>query len=152
MKRSAFAPALTLCLALGVATTAAAGQATPASTSGSPPAAPARAKFATPIKGDVPVQVIQGRSTFVGNEIVTTYKIKSMASGPIALLKVDEYWFDKDGKIVTTDTQRHRQPFQPGEIIEITTRAPKMPGATRSQAQFSHANGKVTAKGVKKFE
>ena len=148
MNRSAFAPAV----ALFVFTSAASAFAQAKPAAPTTPAPAARAKFATPIKGDAAVQVIQTPSKFLGKEIVTTYKIKNMSSGPIALLKIDEYWYDKGGKMVSTDTQRYRQPFQPGEIIEISTHAPAMPGAARSQAAFSHANGKVTAKSVKQFQ
>ena len=152
MNRSAFAPALTLLLSATIAGTALAQQARPAATTAGPPPPAARAKFATPVKGEVVVQVIQGQSKYVGNEIVTVYKIKNMASGPIALLKVDEYWFDKGGKLVSSAEERYRQPFQPGEIIEMTARAPKTAGAVNKQARFSHANGKVDVKPVKKFE
>jgi hypothetical protein len=149
MNRFAFASPLTLLLCTALTTPAFAQATTAAPTT---PAPATRAKFATPVKGDVNVQVIQGRSSFVGKEIVTKYRIKNLASGPIALLKIDEYWYDKAGKMVSTDTQRHKQPFQPGEIIELTTRAPATPGAARSQATFSHANGKVIAKAVKQFQ
>jgi hypothetical protein len=149
MKRSAFASPLAVLLCTVFATTAFAQAQSAAPTT---PAPPARAKFATPVKGEVVVQVVQGPSKRVGKELVTTYKIKNMADGPIALLKLDEYWYDKGGKMVSTDTQRHRQPFQPGEIIEITTHAPDLPGALRSQASFSHANGKVSPKRVKQFD
>ena len=151
MNRSVFAPALTLLVSVAIVSTAFA-QAKPAVATSAPPPPAAKAKFATPIKGDVAVQVIQGKSNFVGKEIVTTYRVKNMASGPIALLKVDEYWYDKGGKMVSTDTQRHKQPFLPGEVIEMTTRAPALPGAARNQATFSHANGKVTVKPVKQFQ
>jgi len=151
MNRSVFAPALTLLVCVTIVSTAFA-QAKPAVATSTPPPPAAKAKFTTPIKGDVAVQVIQGKSNFVGKEIVTTYRVKNMASGPIALLKVDEYWYDKGGKMVSTDTQRHKQPFLPGEIIEMTTRAPALPGAARNQATFSHANGKVTVKPVKQFQ
>ena len=150
MNRSVFAPALTLLVSVTFASSTFA-QAKPATTTGAPPPPPVMAKFTTPLKGDVPVHVIQGKSSFVGKEIVTVYRVKNMATGPIALLKVDEYWYDKGGKMVSTDTQRHRQPFLPGEVIEMTTRAPALPGAARNQASFSHANGKVTVKRVTKF-
>ena len=43
------------------------------------------------------------------------------------------------------------QPFRPGDIIEITTRAPAEGNTAgwSKNATFSHANGKVTAKAVK---
>ena len=151
MYRSAFASALTLLLSIPLAT-AAFAQATPAATSGATSPAPARAKFATPIKGEAVVQVIAGPSKPVGKEIVTTYKIKNVAAGPIAMLKIDEYWYDKGGKLVSTAEERYRQPFRPGDIVEITTRAPANPGALNKRAIMSHANGKITAKPVKSFE
>lgn len=148
MHRSVFAPAL----ALFVWTAGAAlltAQAQPAA-----PAAPApaqKAKFVTPLKGVATVDVLQERSKFVGKEIQTKYRIKNTSSAPIALLKIDEYWYDKAGKMVSSDTRRHRQPFAPGEIIEITTMAPASPGAERSQAQLSHANGSVKVNRVTKM-
>lgn len=149
MHRVVFAPALTLLACVTLSSTVFA-QAKPAAPT--TPAPPARAKFATPIKGEAAIQVIQSQSKFVGKEIVTVYKVKNMSSGPIALLKIDEYWYDKGGKLISTDTQRYKQPFQPGEVIEMTTHAPAAPGAARSQAQFSHANGKISAKSVKQFQ
>jgi hypothetical protein len=152
MNRCAFASPLSLLLCTAFATTVFA-QAQPAAPT--TPAPPARAKFAIPVKGEVTVQVIPGQSKAVGKEIVTVYKIKNMAAGPIALLKVDEYWYDKGGKMVSTDTQRHRQPLQPGEVIELTTHAPAPSGnlaQLSKRALFSHANGKVNAKAVKQFD
>jgi len=149
MMRSAFASALSLLVCASALTFAQQPQS--AATSGTP-AAPARAKFITPFKGEAVVQVIAGASKPIGKEIVTVYKIKNMASAPLAMLKVDEYWYDKAGTLVSTAEQRHRQPFQPGEVIEITTRAPANPGALRKQTILSHANGKVSAKPVKKFD
>jgi hypothetical protein len=116
------------------------------------PAPAARAKFVPPIKGEASIEVLPGGSKIVGKDIVTTFKIKNTSNAPIALLRLDEYWYDKAGKLVSSDTQRHRQPFAPGEIIELTTRAPNLPGAERAQRVFAHANGKVTAKPVKKLD
>jgi len=153
MNRSVFAPALTLLLSATIVASALAQQAKSAATSGTPPPpAAAKAKFATPVKGEATVQVISGQSKFVGDEIVTVYKLKNMATAPIAMLKIEEYWYSKDGKLVSTATERYKQPFQPGEVIEITARAPKNAGATTKQASLSHANGKVLAKPVKKFD
>ena len=135
-----------LCTAVASAAFAQAKPAAPTT-----PEAPVRAKFATPIKGDATVQVIAGNPTRVNKEIVTKYRVKNISSGPIALLKVDQYWYSKEGKMVSATDARHKQPFQPGEVIEITTRAPDNPGAARNQTQFSHANGKVNAKPVKQF-
>jgi hypothetical protein len=147
MYRVAFACAVALLVASPAPLFA---QAEPAKGDGA--ATPARAKFVPPLKGLATIEVLPAQSRRVGKEIVTTFKIKNTSNAPIALLKLDEYWYDKGGKLVSTDTQRHRQPFMPGEIIEITTRAPDMPGAASAQRTFSHANGKVEAKAVKKLE
>jgi hypothetical protein len=126
------------------------GQAEPAKPEAPTPAA--RAKFVPPLKGLATVDVLPGESRRVGKEIVTTFKIKNTSNAPIALLRLDEYWYDKAGKLVSTDTQRHKQPFMPGEIIEMTTRAPDLPGAERASRTFAHANGNVKANAVKKME
>ena len=149
MNRFVLAPALAALVSATVATTAFA-QAQPAAPT--TPAPATRAKFLTPVKGDAYIDVVQGKSKFAGKEILTTYKVKNTSKAPIALLKIEEYWYDKAGKMVSSDTQRYRQPLQPGEIVELTTRAPAMPGAERSQAQFSHANGNVKPKRVTKHE
>jgi len=159
MNRSVFAPALTLlfCSAVVSATFA---QAKPAVAQAKAPAAAAaaapaaKAGFITPLKGEALIQVIPGTSKYdaKAKEIVTTYKLKNMSSAPIALLKLDEYWYAKQ-QMVSTDTRRYKQPFQPGEIIEITTHAPapaNTAGWTKNLT-LSHANGKVTAKKVDKF-
>jgi hypothetical protein len=75
-----------------------------------------------------------------------------MSNGPIALLKLEEYWY-KDKKMVSSDIQRYKQPFQAGDVIEMTTHAPAPTydqGWTRNVV-FTHANGKAMAKKVDKF-
>ena len=123
MNRSAFAPALTLLVSSVMATSAFAQAAKPAAPTA--PAAATKAGFVTPLKGEAVIQVLPGTSKFDPKlkEVITTYKLKNMSSAPIALLKVDEDLY-QSGKMVSTDTQRYRQPFQPGEVIEITTHAP----------------------------
>jgi hypothetical protein len=151
MNRSVFAPALTalICSAL---VTSALGQAKPAAPTTPTPAS--KAGFATPIKGEAAIQVLPGTSKYDPKlkEVITTYKLKNMSSAPIAMLKLDEYWYSK-GKMVSTDTQRYKQPFQPGEIIEVTTHAPatENPAGWSKNVTFTHANGKVTPKKVDKF-
>ena len=113
------------------------------------PAAPV--KYVRPVKGVATIQTILGKSKKVGNEIVTTVQIKNMSSGSIALLQCDEYWY-AGKEVVTGDTHRWRKPFNPGEIIEITFRSPYKAGLTSSQYQYSHANGKIDVKAVKKFD
>ena len=157
MNRSVFASALTLLFCTAVASSAWA-QAKPAvAPAAAAPAPAAKAGFVTPLKGEGTVQVLPGVSKFDPKlkEVVTTYKIKNTSSAPIALLKLDEYWYDKNTKIVTSAQYAHKKaPIQPGEIVEITLRSPIPPGVALSQDQimFRHANGDVKANKVKDFK
>lgn len=126
-----------------------AAPATPATTTGAAPAA--RAKFAPVVKGLASIEVIQGKSNRVGQDIVTVLKVKNTSSGAIGLLRVDELWYDRKLQQVTGDSQKLLKPLQPGEVADITMKSPVKPDLYRSQYAFSHANGKVDVKAVKKF-
>ena len=155
MKRVALACSVTLVLtaatvfAQGKAAQAPATKAAP--TTGAP-AAPV--KFVKTLKGTAEIRFIQVSSKKVGPDIVTVLKIKNLSPLAVSLLKVDEYWYDKGTppKVVTGDSQPWRKPFLPGEIIEVTMRAPFKPNLLMSQYQFSHAGGKVDVKRVTKFD
>jgi hypothetical protein len=152
MNRRAFvgAAAYLVSLAFASAAIAQAAKPTPATTpSQSAPATPA--KWVPPVKGLATIEVIQGQSKVVGKDIVTVLKVKNTSTGSIALLRVDEYWYDKALKQVSGDSQNVRKPINPGEVVEVTLKSPLVPNLARSQYVFSHANGKVSAKGVKKF-
>jgi hypothetical protein len=158
MKHAAFAPAAALLSSMFVVSTAFA-QAKPAQapaskaaaqTTAQAPAAPAR--FVRPVKGIATIEVIQTQGRRIGSDIVTVLKIKNTSNGAISLLKVDEYWYNKKLAIVSGDSQPYRKPFNPGEIIEITMKSPVKPDLFKSQYAFSHANGTVQVKQVKKFE
>jgi hypothetical protein len=148
MNRSMFAPALTLffCAATLPAAFAQAQSAAPTT-----PAPAARTKWIAPIKGVATVQVIRGDTKRVGGDLVTTFKIKNTSVGAIALLRIDEYWYDSKRQMVSSDTQRWRTPINPGEVIEMSTKSPAKVGAQISQVSFTHANGKIDVKSVKKF-
>ena len=83
--------------------------------------------------------------------IITTIQVKNMATGAIAGLKVDEFWYDKAGDPVTGDTFRHPKPLQPGEVITVTLETPRNPKMDRNQYNFSHANGAIKAQLVPKL-
>jgi hypothetical protein len=151
------APALTVvcCLVLGSVASAqtkpgAQGPAVKAAPGAAAPAAPA--KFVRPIKGAASIELIQSPSKRVGADMVTVLKIKNTSPGSIALLKVDEYWYDRKMQVVSGDSQPWRKLFNPGDIIEITMRSPVKPDLYKSQYAFSHANGTITVKAVKKFD
>jgi hypothetical protein len=165
MKRFAFASSVIVLLAFGVVSVFA--QAKPAQAPASKAAAPATttpaatqqapaapAKFIKPLKGTADIQFMEASAKRVGNDIVTVLKIKNTSTAPIALLKVDEYWYNKAREVVTGDSQPYRKPFMPGEIIELTLKAPYKPGMdiSVSQYMFSHSGGQVNPKRVKKFD
>jgi hypothetical protein len=151
MKRFAVTPVLLALLAFAPGAFAQAAKATPATAQAAPPPAVAKARMATPVKGTAYIEVIQGQGKKVGNDIVTVTKVKNVSTGPIAGLRVDEYWYNTKREQVTGDTQRVRAPIAPGEVVEVTTRSPAKPDLYQSRLMFTHANGKISATGVKKF-
>ena len=152
MKRFAVTSAVLLgFLALAPGAFAQAAKAAPATPAAAPPPAVAKARMMNPVKGTAYVEVIQGQGKQVGGDIVTVSKVKNVSNGPIAGLRIDEYWYNAKLEQVTGDTQRVRAPIAPGEIVEIELRSPVKPDVLNNRTMFVHANGKVDAKGVKKF-
>lgn len=153
MNRSAFTSAAVILCTFALVTPAVAqakpDQAKPATPASTAPAAPA--KWATPIKGLAHIEIVPGASKRVGTDIVTVTKVKNVSDGPIALLRMDELWYNSKREQVTGDTFVLRRPFEPGEVIEITTKSPAKGDLQQSQYMFSHANGKVDVKRVKAF-
>jgi hypothetical protein len=125
------------------------GQAKPAAPTSSAPAAPA--KWIPPVKGLATIEVMPGKSLRKGNDLVTVLKVKNTSKGPIALLGVDEYWYNKKRETVSGDSQKVRKLIQPGEIVEVTMTSPWKADIDTNQYMFSHANGKIDAKRVTKF-
>ena len=161
MNRSVFAPTAALLCTFALASPAFAqaaakkpAPAKPAAEQAAPakPAPALPAKWATPVKGLAHIEIIKGPSKKVGDDVVTITKVKNVSDGPIALLRLDELWYDGKNVQVTGDTQTIRRPFQPGEVIEITTKSPYKAGLKASQLMFSHANGKMDVKAVKAFK
>jgi hypothetical protein len=112
----------------------------------------AKPKWVAPVKGLAEIGYLPPKTKVVGNEIVTTMKIKNLAPGSIALLRVDEFWWDKANNAIGGDTYRHKKLLMPGEVIEITLKNPKNPNYHRNNYQFSHANGQIKATVLKKIE
>lgn len=159
MKRHAFASALAAVCVLLLSSAASAqtkaGAQAPAMKAAPVTATPAPAtpaKFTTMVKGKADIQVIQAAPKKVGDDMVTVLKIKNMSPAAIPLLKVDEFWYDKKMQLVSGDQQAYRKPFNAGEVIEITMKSPVKPDLYKNQFKFSHANGEVNAKAVKKFD
>ncbi|HEY6507174.1 MAG TPA: hypothetical protein VIY56_04125 [Vicinamibacterales bacterium] len=113
------------------------------------PAAPAVAggtKLISPARGQAEIGYLTPVSKREGTMIVTTIKVKNMASAPIAGLKVDEFWYDKAGEPVTgAQPFRYRKPLMPGEVIDVVLRVPTNPKMNSNQYKFEHANGTIKA-------
>jgi hypothetical protein len=110
-----------------------------------------KARMRAPTHGTAYIEIIKGESKKVGNDIVTTTKVKNVSDAPIVGLRLDEWWYAK-GQQVSGDTAKLRFPLAAGEITEMTTHSPirgDMNGG--SQLQFTHANGGVKVTSVKKF-
>jgi hypothetical protein len=150
MNRPVFAPAAGF-LAVVLSSSLAFAQATQAA-----PTTPGKpvptGGWVKPHKGTVTIEVLRGPSKQVGKEMVTVLKVKNTTAGAIALLKVDEYWYDRANKGVSGDSQSVRKPIGPGEIVEITCKSPWTAGMLQSQHLFTHAYGEVKATAVKKFK
>ncbi|MEO6213039.1 MAG: hypothetical protein ABIP65_05365 [Vicinamibacterales bacterium] len=118
-----------------------------------PPAQPA--KYIPPVKGTASIEVLQAPSKHVGPDMVTSIKVRNISKGSINLLKVEEYWYDasRPVQIVSSSRYAHRKaPILPNEIVEIVMKSPYNAKMRQNQMMFSHANGKVEAKGVKRFK
>jgi len=84
-------------------------------------------------------------------EVVTILKVKNMSYGPIAGLRVDEYWYDAKGGVIAGDSKRMKQLVQSGEVVTFELHTARDPKMQRNTYQFTHANGKVKVDSVKKF-
>ena len=124
----------------------------PATPTQSAPAAKARLMPA--IRGTVDVNMTRPKTgrDLKTKEIVTKITLKNMMSGSIAGLRVDEYWYDRQGNMLPGDSQRLKKPVLPGEVITIELRVPDNKSFFQNQYKFSHANGEVKTKVVAKVE
>jgi hypothetical protein len=117
-----------------------------------PKPAAARPKFIAPVKGTAEIGYLPPVTKVVKDEVVTTIKVKNLSKGSISLLRVDEFWFDKDRNNLPGDSQRWRKPFLPGEVIEFELRVPRNPRFHQNTFQFSHANGDIKATPLKSLD
>ena len=101
-------------------------------------------KLVAPVRGQAEIGFTNPVTKNDGKFITTTIKIKNLSKGAIAGLKVDEFWYDKDGNPVTgSQPFRYRKPLQPGEVIEVVLKVPRDPRMNRNQYKFEHANGTI---------
>jgi hypothetical protein len=109
-------------------------------------------KLVAPVRGDAAIEVTPTNTSFKGDNVITTFRVKNVSSGPIAGFRVQENWF-KGKDPLSGDEYRHPRPFQVNEVIEISLNVPRsrVVGA-RNQYQFSHANGAIKPKQVKTLD
>jgi hypothetical protein len=123
-------------------------QAPKPATAGAAAQAPAeRPKLVAPVRGVAQIgytKPLVKRGKVGGKDfVITTMQIKNMAMGPIAGLKVDDFWYDRGGNPLPSDSYRHPRPLQPNEVITVTLETPADTRMNRNQWQFSHANGEI---------
>jgi hypothetical protein len=106
-------------------------------------------KLVAPVRGEAVVE-ITAPSTKLGDQVVTTLRIRNISKGPIAGLRIQENWF-KGNEALSGDEYRHPRPFQPNEVIDVRLTVPRtrVVGARDPRYQFSHANGTIKTVVVK---
>jgi len=153
MKRATLATLVAVVVCFGV-TGSTFAQATAPAQGAAAGQAPAKKKFVPPVKGVAEIGYLKPvvKVDTKTNEVVTTMKIKNMSLGSIAGLRVDEFWYDKAGNMLPGDSERLRQPLNPGEVVTVELRTPKNPKMDRNSYQFSHANGTIKTKILTKLD
>jgi hypothetical protein len=109
-------------------------------------------KIEPPFKGQAEVEFLQPVTKKTGDNVVTTIRVKNMASAPLARLKVAETWFDKGGQVVTAGEGTLDKPLAAGAVDTITITTPWKTGMNSNSWNFSHANGTVKPKRVAKLD
>lgn len=104
------------------------------------------------LKGVAEVVITAPSTKVVGKEVVTTFKLQNMSKQSIAGLRVEEYWYDKQGNPAPGAMRVFNQPVAPGKVLNLELRTPRTPNMEKNNYVFSHANGKVNAKVVAKIE
>jgi hypothetical protein len=113
---------------------------------------PPVSKFVTPFKGEAPIEMMPATGSTAGGVMITKFKVKNMAPGPLIGFKVSEYWYSpKNEPVSGSQAFRVMKPLLPGEVVEVTLKSPRPPDGSRKITQFEHQNGKVKVKEVKKF-
>ena len=151
MNRVAFA-AIAVCLISALTPSPAASQAKPAAQTAAAPAPAAPAKWVPPVKGSAAVEYIQAKPKRVKGNIESSFKLKNVSKGSIALLSVEEIWYNTKREIASNGQYRHKALLNPGEVIEFTIVCPEKPDLYTNMLMFKHANGTIEPKKVTKFQ
>jgi len=109
-------------------------------------------KVLPPFKGQAEVEFLPPVTKKVGDNVITTFKVKNMAPGPLSRLKIAETWFDKGNNIVAAGEGTLDKPIAPGAVETITIETPWTAKMNGNGYNFSHANGAVKPKRVKSLD
>jgi hypothetical protein len=93
----------------------------------------------------------KGKPARIKGEIQTKIKVKNTSKGSIALLSVEEIWYNTKREIASNGIYRHKQLLNPGEIIEFSIVSPEKPDLYTNMLMFKHANGTVKPNKVPKM-
>ena len=110
-----------------------------------------RPRLVAAIRGLAEIGYLRPETRRDSGDIVTTFQVKNLALGPIAGLKIDEFWYDSDGNPVGGASERLRQPLMPGEEVTIELRVPSSSQIANSNYVFSHQNGDIRATELAEF-
>ena len=109
-------------------------------------------KLVAPVRGEAAIELTAPDTRIVGTNVVTTMRMKNVASGPIAGLRIEENWFDRSRNPVPGDVYRHPRPWPVGEVIEVKLTTPRKAGMGDNRYNFTHANGAIKTTVVKKLD
>lgn len=150
-----FALAAVACLLFAWIPSVSASQAKPAPPAPAPAGgatSTAPAKWVPPMKGLVTVDFIQGKPEKVKGDIVTKLKIRNTSKGAIALLSVEELWYNSKREIVSNSgAVKNKSLLNPGDVAELTLVSPSKPDLYTNMLSFKHAYGDVKPTKVTKF-
>jgi hypothetical protein len=107
--------------------------------------------WAETVKGTAELGMLQPVTKVEGKEVVTTIKVKNLSRGTIEGLRVEEYWYDKEGNPLPGDSKKLAQPLAPGAVNTIVLRTPVNAKMDRNNFVFTHTNGKIHATVYAKF-
>jgi hypothetical protein len=146
-----FALIAAACLVTALTPSISSAQAKPAAQAATPASAPPPAKWVPPIKGQATVDFVQGAATRMKGEVQTKLKVRNTSKGSIALLSVEEIWYNSKREIASNGIWRVKQLLPPGAIVEFMVSSPEKPDLQQNMLVFRHANGTVKPTRVKKL-
>jgi hypothetical protein len=103
------------------------------------------------LRGIAKIQTLAPESKIVGDEVISTVRVRNASKDWITGFMVTEHWYDKSGNAVGSNSQTHRSRFMPGEVLVLELKTRKGADFYQNQYKFSHANGEVQAQSVQSF-